>query len=230
MRKLTYLPATVLPATMVALALLPACVAQDRFEGDVQRMLTADQSSGPPREGIEFIGSSIFRLWTGLREQMAPLPVFNRSFGGSRTQDLVKRAPQLVIPYRPKVIAYYCGSNDVNAGDSAEQILSRTKEFLRVVHEALPNTLVIYTAIQKAPDKRAHWDVVDAVNHEMERFSKESKNLWFVDLNPVLFQGGHLREDLFLPDELHFRPESSAYAEFTAVMRPVLEKAWAHVQ
>jgi len=203
-----------------------ALEAQERFDADVQRMLAADKTNPPPQHGILFIGSSIFRLWTGLREQMAPLPAFNRAFGGSQTQDMIDRAGQLVVPFQPRIIVYYCGSNDVNAGATAEAIIGRTKQFLAIVREKLPNTMVYYTGIQKAPDKRERWDVVDAVNREMERYSHEAKNLGYIDLNTVLFKNGVLREDLFLPDKLHFRPESTAYAEFTAVVKPVLTKAW----
>src|SRR6516162_5417899 len=198
-----------------------------RFEADIQRILEREKTAPPPHQGILFIGSSIFRLWTQLGEQMAPLPVFNHAFGGAVTQDIQDRIEQLVLPYRPRIVVYYCGSNDVNAGESAQAIIGRTKQFLRIVNEKLPDTFVYYTSIQKAPDKRSRWDVVDAVNHEMESYSRQSRHLGFIDLNPVLFDHqGNLREDLFLPDKLHFRPESSAYAEFTQVVKPVLTKAW----
>ena len=50
----------------------------------------------------------------------------------------------------------------------------------------------------------------------------------YIDLNPVLFdRAGNVREELFRPDKLHFRPESTAYTEFAAVVKPVLTKAWA---
>jgi hypothetical protein len=198
-----------------------------RFQADISRMLESDKTNPPPRDGILFIGSSIFRLWTQLGEQMAPLPVFNRAFGGSVTQDLLDRKDQIVIPYKPRIIVYYCGSNDVNAGESADAIIGRTKQFLKTVNQTLPDTFVYYTSIQKAPDKRSRWDVVDAVNSEMERYSHQAKQLGYIDLNPVLFDHqGNLREDLFLPDKLHFRPESTAYAEFAQVVKPVLVKAW----
>jgi len=198
-----------------------------RFQADVQRMLDRDKTHPPPRNGILFIGSSIFRLWTGLEEQMAPLPAFNRAFGGSVTQDLLDRADQLVFPYNPRIVVYYCGSNDVNAGASADAILARTKQFLSLVNQRLPDTFVYYTSIQKAPDKRSRWDVVESVNREMERYSHHAKNLGYIDLNAVLFdKQGRLREDLFLPDQLHFRPESTAYAEFAQVVKPILTKAW----
>jgi len=198
-----------------------------RFEADIQRILEREKTAPPPHQGILLIGSSIFRLWTQLGEQMAPLPVFNHAFGGAVTQDIQDRVEQLVLPYRPRIVVYYCGSNDVNAGESAQAIIGRTKQFLRFVNERLPDTFVYYTSIQKAPDKRSRWDVVDAVNREMESYSRQSRHLGFIDLNPVLFDHqGNLREDLFLPDKLHFRPESTAYAEFAQVVKPILTKAW----
>jgi hypothetical protein len=68
---------------------------------------------------------------------------------------------------------------------------------------------------------------VDAVNREMERYSRQASNVGYIDLNPVLFDSRkNIREDLFLPDGLHFRPDSTAYAEFSQIMKPVLTRAW----
>jgi lysophospholipase L1-like esterase len=180
----------------------------------------------PPRNGILFIGSSFLARWTKLTDQMAPLPVFNQAFDGAITQDMLDREDELLLRYKPRIIVFNCGSNDVNYGQPAGAILGRTKQFLKVANEKLPRTFVYYTSILKAPDKRARWTVVDAVNREMERYSHEALNLGYIDLNPVLFDGaGNLREELFLPDKLH--PVPTAYAEFAQVVKPVLEAAWA---
>jgi lysophospholipase L1-like esterase len=188
---------------------------------------TAAAQTGPEQQGIVFVGSSIFRYWTHLTDQMAPLPVLNHAIAGAVTQDMLNRIDQLVLPYDPRIVVYYCGSNDISAGESSLAIVERTKRFIGVLHEKSPNTVFYYTAIQKAPEKRALWDEVDAVNREMERYSRESAKVGYIDLNPVLFDAqGKLREDLFLPDGLHFRPDSTAYLEFSRVVKPVLIKAW----
>src|SRR5437016_7874658 len=123
------LSAAVVAAVLSAPAALLA-QRSGRFQAEIDRMVERDKTNPPPRDGILFIGSSIFRLWTQLSEQMAPLHVFNRAFGGSVTQDILDRTEQLVLPYKPRVIVYYCGSNDVGAGESAEAIIGRTKQFL----------------------------------------------------------------------------------------------------
>src|SRR5438094_450922 len=73
--------------------------------------LAAQQQSG----GIVFVGSSVFHRWTSLVSQMAPLPIINLAFDGSQTTDMLRVIDSRVIPLRPKVIAYYCGSNDIDA-------------------------------------------------------------------------------------------------------------------
>jgi lysophospholipase L1-like esterase len=218
-----HLRRAVIAATILA-ALLAAAAAAPRTGARAYQTRAADARAN---QGILFVGSSIFQFWRHLEEQMAPLPVLNRAVAGTVTQDQLDRVGQFVFPYKPRIIVYYCGSNDISVGESAEPIIARTKRFIEVVHEKLPDTFVYYTAIQKAPEKRDRWNIVDAVNREMERYSHEARNVGFIDLNPVLFdKQGKLRANLFLPDELHFRPDSTAYQEFADVVKPVLMKAW----
>jgi lysophospholipase L1-like esterase len=187
----------------------------------------AAQPSSPQHGGIVFTGSSIFQFWTHLTDQMAPLPVLNRAIAGTVTQDMLDRMGQLVLPYQPRIVVYYCGSNDISAGEDAAPIIERTKRYIQILHEKSPNTFFYYTSIHKAPEKRARWDVVEAVNREMERYSHQAMNVGYIDLNPVLFDSrGNVRMNLFLGDGLHFRPDSTAYPEFSQIVKPILTKAW----
>ena len=196
------------------------------ISAQAQTTLTS-RAASPDHGGIVFTGSSIFQFWTHLREQMAPLPVLNRAIAGTVTQDMLNRIGQLVLPYEPRIVVYYCGSNDISAGEDAAAIIERTKLFIKVLHENLPNAYFFYTSIQRAPEKRARWNVVEAVNGEINRYSSEAVNVGYIDLNPVLFDSrNQVREDLFLPDGLHFRPESTAYLEFSQIVKPILIKAW----
>jgi len=190
-------------------------------------LVAGQRAASPERGGIVFTGSSIFQFWTHLTDQMAPLPVLNRAIAGTVTQDMIDRIGQLVLPYQPRIVVYYCGSNDISSGADAGPIAERTKRFIQMLHEKSPDTFFFYTAIQKAPEKRARWDVVEAVNREMERYARETPNVGYIDLNPVLFdKQNNVRESLFLSDGLHFRPDSTAYREFSQIVKPILTKAW----
>ena len=194
----------------------------------VARVLRGQPAGSPENQGIVFVGSSIFAFWRRLNEHMAPLPVLNRAIPGTITQDMLNGIEQLVLRYKPRIVLYYCGSNDVSIGEDEESIVERSQRFVRILHQKLPDAFFYYTAIQKAPEKRARWNVVEAVNVAMKRFCDANEYTGFIDLNPVLFDAkGRVREELFLGDRLHFRPDSTAYPEFAAVIKPILTKAWA---
>jgi lysophospholipase L1-like esterase len=174
---------------------------------------------------ILFVGSSIFHRWTQLTTQMAPLPVQNIAFDGAQTDDWNRIIDSRVIPARPKVIAYYCGSNDVDAGDSAVRIVARIREFMERVTKALPQTRVVFVSVNKAPEKRDRWDVVDDINRQIQKYAERNPRVEFVDVNPVLFNAdGTSKVELFMNDQLHLRP--AAYEEFAKILKPVLERAF----
>ena len=199
------------------------------FANDIQRFVEQGKVSPPPDRAILFIGSSIFRQWADLKTQMAPLPVFNRAFGGSRTWELLHYMDKIVLPYRPRMIVYYCGSNDVDAGAPAGEIAANFKTFVDRVAAQLPETKIFYVSINKAPEKKALWNVVDEANSLIRDYTARNKQLGFIDVNPVLFDAkGNPRMELYRDDLLHFYPP--AYVEFTKIIRPVIEKAWTHDQ
>jgi lysophospholipase L1-like esterase len=174
---------------------------------------------------IVFVGSSIFHRWTNLAQQMAPLPVLNRAVDGTQTADMLRMLDSDVLASRPKVIVYYCGSNDVDAGEPAARIFERIRQFVARVATALPETRIVFVSINRAPEKRDLWTIVDTVNHQVEAYAAGTKHLQYVDVNPILFnRDGTPRIELYLSDQLHFRP--AAYEELASVLKPVLTQAF----
>jgi hypothetical protein len=224
---------TVILATVFATTLFVSAAQRPSrpigFANDIQAFVDQDKVGPPPQRAILFIGSSIFRQWSDLKIQMAPLPVFNRAFGGSRTWEVLHYMDKIVLPYRPRIIVYYCGSNDVDAGAGAAEITGNFKAFVDRVAAQLPDTRIFYVSINKAPEKKAQWNVVDEANSLIRDYTAQKKRLGFIDVNPVLFDAkGNPRLELYRDDLLHFYPP--AYVEFTKIIRPVIEKAWAEVK
>lgn len=200
----------------------------ERFRAQVDSFAVRDQASPPVPGGIVFVGSSIFRQWTTVTAQMAPLPVLNRAFGGSRTPEQLHFFDKTIVPYRPRVIVYYCGSNDVNANVPAPEIAERFFDFVKLARGAFPATRVVYASILRAPDKRARWAGVDSVNAAARAYAASDTLVTFVDLNPAVFDAaGNVRAELYKPDSLHYLPP--AYDRFTVILKPVLDRVWAQV-
>jgi hypothetical protein len=199
----------------------------------MNRRLTAFESEDrrglPPRKAIVFVGSSIFEQWMSLTDQMAPLPVFNRAVGGSQTDYQLSHMEQLVLQYRPRIIVYYCGSNDIDAGKSAAIVSTNFRQFVDRVAAELPTAKVIFASILRAPEKRARWNVVDAANAEIKAYATGNDRVIYVDINKAVFNSrGGVRLDLYQSDQLHYKPP--AYAKFTRLIKPVLQDAWQSLQ
>lgn len=204
-------------------------VLEVRFAEQVEAYENADRTSPPPARGILFIGSSIFRLWENLGSQMAPLPVFNRAFGGSRTHEVLAYMDRIVLPYRPRVVVYYCGSNDINANVTPTRIATNFRTFVERVRASAPATRILFVSINKAPQKRDRWADVDEANRLIRAYTTQVPGLRYVDVNSALFDAaGEPRMDLYLPDLLHFR--APAYVEFTRIIKPVLTEEWQQTQ
>ena len=203
-----------------------------QYEPSFKAFAEEDRAKPPVKGGILFVGSSIFRKWTDVAEHMAPLPVLNRAFGGSRTGDQIARFDQVVPPYAPKVIVYYCGSNDLKAGKTPEdpaEIFGRFRGFSARVQKYSPATRVIYVSSTRSPDRVARWEQVDHYNALVRAYCAATPQHTFIDINPALVDAdGHPRLDLYLADKLHFHPP--AYVEFTKIIKPVLERVWAETQ
>ena len=183
-------------------------------------LLLAQMAKGP----ILFVGSSIFHRWTQLTVQMAPLPITNIAFDGAMTDDWNRLIESRVVSAKPKVVAYYCGSNDIDSGDTAVRIAGRIQLFFDKVTAALPETRIVFVSVNRAPEKQDRWDVVDDVNRQIQRYAAKNPRVIYVDVNPVLANAdGSAKAELFMNDRLHLRPP--AYEAFAAILKPVLEKA-----
>src|SRR4051812_28562868 len=143
-------------------------------------------ADAPEDQGILFVGSSIFHRWMNLQAQMAPLPISNIAFDGAQTDDMLRIVDTYVLPKRPRVVAYYCGSNDVSVGEPAAAIVGRIRQFIDRVTMALPGTTVVFVSVNRAPEKRDRWDVVDAINREIEQWASTNTRVVYVDVNPIL--------------------------------------------
>ena len=89
-------------------------VPEVRFEDEIARYVEAD-ADRPPHGGILFVGDSDIRRWdpAAMADAFAGLPVINRGFGGARTWEVLLYLHRIVLPYRPHVIVYGCGDNDI---------------------------------------------------------------------------------------------------------------------
>jgi hypothetical protein len=109
------------------------------WESSIRAFEEANRVHPPKLGGIVFTGSSSIKLWLTLADDMKPLYVLNRGFGGSQIADVNQYAGRIVIPYRPRAVVLYAGENDL-PGKSPETVSGDFKRFVEIIHSRLPET------------------------------------------------------------------------------------------
>jgi len=195
-----------------------------RFEPEIRAFERADSLHPPAQGGVLFLGSSSIRLWESLEEDMAPLPVLNRGFGGSTLPEVLHYAERIVFPYRPALIVLYCGENDIQGGDLPEVVFQNFKRFVALCRERLPETPVVYLAMKPSPSRWAKWPAFEKGNAMIRRFAESQPGVHYLDLSPLMLRQGRPDGGIFLPDSLHLNAEG--YRRWTQVLQPFLLQLW----
>ena len=198
------------------------------WEKSIKAFEAKDAESPPPKGAVLFVGSSSIVFWRSLAEDLAPIPVINRGFGGSQMNHLNYYRNRIVHKYKPKIIVVYEGDNDIAAGLTAGQVLEDYEDFIAYVEDTLPNAKVCFIAIKPSVRREALWPTMSEVNQEMRQRAETQANLCFFDIGPpMLSETGGPRSELFVSDGLHLNSEG--YKIWTAAIRSRLLAMWAEV-
>jgi lysophospholipase L1-like esterase len=198
-------------------------VAPKQFEQEIQRFEFVDEVFPPQIGGVVFVGSSSFALWnTRVREDMSPLSIIPRGFGGSTMVDLLHYMDRIVLAYEPRAVVVYEGDNDIGYYHmSPERVRENFAAFVRNVHERAPDTRIYIVSIKPSLLRRISWPAQQAANRLLEGLCAADERLIYIDVATSMFDdSGDLREDLFIDDGLHMN--AKGYELWRSIIRPIL--------
>ncbi len=202
---------------------IPEQVSNPAWEGDIARFQALDAQQPPPRGAVLFVGSSSIRFWDSLATDFPGQKVINRGFGGSEVRDSTWYADRIVIPYAPRLIVFYAGDNDLNAGRMPQQVRDDFVAFVTRVRRDLPDTRIAYISIKPSPSRAQLLPQIAEANGLIREAGKRFSNVDFLDVyTPMLGPDGQPRPELFREDMLHMTP--AGYAIWRQVVAPELAK------
>ena len=193
------------------------------WEASICRFEARDRLQPAPPGAILFTGSSSITFWSTLEKDMAPLPVLNRGFGGSRISDVVHYADRLILPHPPRAVVLYAGTNDIAWPHPAspEQVFDGYRNFVERVHAALPELPIYFVSICPAPLRWRYWPLVQEANRLIQAHARTQPCLHFIDITGAfLASDGCPDRRLFRSDRLH--PNARGYEKWTATLKPIL--------
>jgi lysophospholipase L1-like esterase len=199
------------------------------WESSIRNFEEQDKVNPPELGSIVFTGSSSIARWERLADEMKPLAVINRGFGGSQYSDLNQYAKRIVIAYHPRAVVVYEGDNDLAAGSAKtpESVANDARVFVQAIHSTLPGTWIYIISIKPSKSRWNEWPRMKEANRWIQNFARTQKRVQYIDIASAMFDAkGTLRDDLFVEDGLH--PNLKCYALWTSIVKPVLLQRFGH--
>ena len=200
------------------------------WERSIRKFEKQDQKNGIEKDFILFTGSSSIVYWKKLNEDMAPLNVLNRGFGGSQIPDVTHYVDRIVLPYKPKGIVFYAGENDitglfVSKKKTAEEVRDSFKQFYEKVTSSYSEVPIYFISIKPPKRRKKFWSEMQKANDLIENYCASLDNLHYINIvEPMLDKDGYVQTDLFKWDGIHMN--SKGYEIWTSIIKPILLQAF----
>jgi lysophospholipase L1-like esterase len=196
------------------------------FEEAIREFERNDRAHFPPPGEILVTGSSHIRMWKTIHEDLAPLTIIHRGYGGSTFNDAIAYAERIMIPYRPRAILIYSGNNDLRQVDP-ETVRDTCRAFVEKVRAQLPDVRFYIVSI---PPAILGWEGKDAgmwpervkTNRLIREYCDKAGLTWINVAEGMFDEQGEPRKEIFDRDDLHMKREG--YFIWRDIILPVLYK------
>jgi lysophospholipase L1-like esterase len=199
--------AIVIGAAVAVFALGPG---RRPFAEEIDRFVAADKARPPAKCQVLFVGDSSIRLWTSLAEDMAPVAVINRGFGGSQIPHINRYFNTIVRPYAPRAIVFYAGENDLGVGKTPDAVYAHFKHFMALKTKRLGETPVFFISVNPSKALFDQLAVQRAFNAKVAGLAAERDDLAYIDVVTPMLEGGRPRNDIYIDDGLHLNAKGYA--------------------
>lgn len=190
------------------------------FEEDVAKI-----RQRPVRKGAAlFYGSSSITMWgvERLARDMAPIIALNHGIGGSTCDQCLYRYNELVKPYEPKLLVWYCGTNDIALGYSPEEAFAVTLRVFEWTRRDFPDCKLLALSVMHNKNRAHLYADHLRLNDMVKGYCQSREDARHLDLIGSLCHDhrGEIRGDIFMEDNLHLNDKG--YGELAAIVKPAV--------
>lgn len=195
---------------------------ENPFQKEIDAFIQWDNKNSWPKDAILFVGSSSIRFWE-THEFFPGCDVINRGFGGCQISDVNYFVNETILKYKPKIIVFYAGDNDIAEGKIPQQVFNDYKTLVNKIQVRLPETVIIFISIKCSSSRLSYWPQMNKANSMISDFCKRDKQLLYFDAASLLLNPeGKPNPDYFLEDSLHLNKKG--YKKWSDNLRPIMKK------
>lgn len=195
----------------------------ERFQKDIDRYIYENRQQQGESYDALFLGSSSINLWPNLPQDMAPLKVLKRSYGGATIRDILYNYNVVARGYNIRCIVLYVENDffSCKEGISEYETFDLFRVFARRVQTDYPNTPLFIISFKPSFAKASQLGQQKVINHLLETYAQNIPGIQFIDITKVMYdETGNLRKDIFLADNLHMNQKG--YDLWTSIIKPVI--------
>lgn len=213
------------PAAVEAL-LEPYRERSEKWQEDVAKLAVGNATDGGA-EHVLFLGSSSFRLWDTIHEDLAPVKIVKRAYGGARFRDLAIYTPELIAGLRfSKAVIFI--ANDITGKENEDTDPETTSKLARLVIAQLriehPEVPIHLVAVTPTPVRYKHWPRIQVTNLMLRKIAETTPGVFYIPTAyAFLDRDGHPRAELFKEDRLHLN--SIGYQIWARILLGAFETA-----
>jgi lysophospholipase L1-like esterase len=195
----------------------------DRFEATIRKYEEEEKTSPAVKDAIVLTGSSSFTMWKQAAQDLSPLPVLNRGFGGSTLPEVIYYLDRTVLKHQPSAIVVYC-ENDMfgKKPKTPEQTRDAYVKLTELIRKRYPKVAMYYVSMKPSPSRWGRRAQVEEANRLIKEFVEKDVKHRYIDVTKVMMKDGRPDGRIFLKDSLHMNAEG--YKRWTGVLKPALTR------
>ena len=191
---------------------------------EIEKFKQLDATERYSSNSILFMGSSSIRLWSTLAEDMAPLPIIQRGYGGAHFRELIFFVDTILNQHDLSMVVCFV-ANDISqkkSDENAATILRNYNYVVKQIRKRHPKIPILQISITPSQSRWELWPKIQEVNAALKAYCETHSNMYFLDTTShFLNEAGLPKTALFRKDQLHLNKEG--YALWTSLIRPQVE-------
>jgi hypothetical protein len=182
----------------------------DKWEGEIAAFDKLNQTEKYPDNSILFLGSSSIRLWSTIKEELAPYPIIQRGFGGSNSPAVAYYTERIIYPHQFRAVAIFI-ANDITGSPSdltPKESTATFRKIIKTIRAKYKKQPIFIIEITPSQSRWKKWALIQEDNALLKALCKKQKNLYFIETaQSFLNEKGEPRNELFRDDHLHLNRE-----------------------
>jgi len=211
---------------------------QAKWQKDILKLESLDQSEKYSENAILFIGSSSIRAWNSMQEDMIPYETIKRGYGGAHYSDIIHFSQRLVKNHNPKAILIFV-ANDIKGNNKSDiyskNLPDRTPQEVKRLFKVVINQIrqihkeIPIFAIETTPtiSRWKAWGKISLANDLIKKYCDSNDRLFYISTRDYFIgDNGLPTEEFFIRDKLHLNRKG--YALWADIIKKNLIQVLSH--